>query len=121
VPLKDSENRSYFREFGQITPAGNDKQRKTKISEKRRFTLSKRSLQEKHKNYENLLYNSDTISLPSLTMISGHDNTEKEEAIPWYILNPLSKFRIVWNILLLATMFFNALMVPLRLGFYGDN
>lgn len=33
----------------------------------------------------------------------------------------MSKFRIVWNILLVLIMLFNALIIPLRLGFYGED
>jgi len=69
-------------------------------------------------NYENLLYSESNSS--SFSLSQGF-TFETEDTIPWYILNPLSKFRIVWNIFLLMVMLFNALLVPLRLGFYGDD
>lgn len=38
----------------------------------------------------------------------------------WFIINPFSRFKSVWNIILLFVMFFNAMVVPIRLAFSDD-
>lgn len=93
----------------------NNKSRKA--NDRGRFSLSKKSIMDNPVDYENLLYSESNSS--SFNLSQGF--TDTEDHIPWYILNPLSKLRIVWNIFLLMVMLFNALLVPLRLGFYGDD
>jgi hypothetical protein len=46
---------------------------------------------------------------------------EEAEKLPWYIIAPHGKFKMVWNIFILLFLFYTIIFVPFSLAFLDDD
>jgi hypothetical protein len=60
------------------------------------------------------------VDAPGNDELSDPDNLRLQKTDHWYVLHPMSRYRVVWDYLLVALVLASALAVPLQLAFCDE-